>query len=80
MGEEGETAAIDPRRPFWLLDPVDGAADLVHQLRHSAASLALAEGGQVCFGVVFQPYTGECFTARRRKGPFIPLKASGTLC
>lgn len=71
MGEEREAAAIDPRRPFWILDPGDGAADLVHQLRHSAVSLALAEGGQVCFGVVYQPYTGECFTARRGKGAFL---------
>ena len=65
MGEKGETAAIDPRRPFWILDPGDGAADLIHQLGHSAASLALAEGGQVCLGVVYQPYTGECFPAFR---------------
>lgn len=71
MGEKGETAAIGPRHPFWLRDPGDGTADLIHQFGHSAASLALAEGGQLCFGVVYQPYTGECFTARRGKGAFL---------
>ena len=30
-----------------------------------AISLALAEGGQVVFGVVYHPYTQECFTAFR---------------
>ena len=55
LGEEGVKTAIDPRRPFWILDPVDGTTNLIHQFRHSAVSLALAEGGQVCFGVVYQP-------------------------
>ena len=81
LGEEGESTAIDPRRPFWILDPVDGTTNLIHRFRHSAVSLALAEEGQVCFGVVCQPYTGECFTARRGKGAFSngrPIRVSET--
>ena len=80
LGEEGEKAAIDLRRPFWILDPVDGTTNLIHQFGHSAVSLALAENGQVCFGIVYQPYTGECFTARRGKGAFLngrPIRVSG---
>ena len=65
LGEEGEKAAIDPGRPFWILDPVDGTTNLIHRFGHSAVSLALAEHGQVCFGVVHQPYTEECFPAFR---------------
>ena len=79
LGEEGEKTAIDPRSPFWILDPVDGTTNLIHQFGHSAVSLALAEGGQVYFGVVYQPYTGECFTARRGKGAFLndcPIRVS----
>lgn len=70
LGEEGERAAIDPRRPFWILDPVDGTTNLIHQFQHSAISLALAEDGQVVFGVVYHPYTQECFTAFRGGGAF----------
>lgn len=80
LGEEGEKAAIDLRRPFWILDPVDGTTNLIHQFGHSAVSLALAENGQICFGIVYQPYTGECFTARRGKGAFLngrPIRVSG---
>ena len=50
LGEEGEKAVIDPRRPFWILDPVDGTTNLIHQFQHSAISLALAEGGHSTYG------------------------------
>ena len=80
LGEEGDNSAIDPTRPFWILDPVDGTTNLIHGFHHSAISLALAEDGQVTFGVVLQPYTGECFTARAGKGAFlngVPIRVSG---
>ena len=62
MGEEQDNAAIDPSRPCWILDPVDGTTNLIRGLNHSAVSLALAEGGRPVFGAVFNPYAGELFT------------------
>ena len=82
FGEEGDQTAVDPDRPFWILDPVDGTTNLIHQFRHSAVSLALAEDGQVTFGVVYHPYTQECFTARCGGGAFQngrPIRVSGTI-
>lgn len=79
MGEEQERGGFDPRRPCWILDPVDGTTNLIHRLRHSAVSLALAEGGQITFGVVYNPYRNECYTARRGEGAFCngePLRVS----
>lgn len=81
LGEEGGREAIDPARPFWILDPVDGTTNLIHRFQHSAVSLALAEDGQVVFGVVYHPYTRECFTARRGGGAFCcgrPIQVSKT--
>ena len=81
LGEEGDHTAIDPGRPFWILDPVDGTTNLIHRFQHSAVSLALAEDGQVTFGVVYHPYTRECFTARRSGGAFCcgrPIQVSET--
>ena len=80
LGEEGDSREIDPARPFWILDPVDGTTNLIHSFRHSAISLALAEEGKVTFGVVLQPYTGECFTARAGEGSFLngtPIHVGG---
>lgn len=82
LGEEGDHTAIDPGRPFWILDPVDGTTNLIHRFQHSAVSLALAEDGQVTFGVVYHPYTQECFTTRRGGGAFQngrPIRVSGTI-
>ena len=82
MAEEKDNAAIDPARPVWVLDPVDGTTNLIHGFRHSAISLALAEGGRVCLGLVFDPFAGELFTARRGGGAFCngrPIHASGAV-
>ena len=81
LGEEGDRVVIDSRRPFWILDPVDGTTNLIHHFQHSAISLALAEDGHVVFGVVYHPYTQECFTARRGGGAFRngrPIQVSRT--
>ena len=58
---------------------MDGTTNLIHNFRHSAVSLALAEDGQTVFGVVYNPYSGECFTARWGQGAFCngsPIRVS----
>lgn len=84
MGEEQDNSRLDWSRPCWLLDPVDGTTNLIHSFQHSAISLALAEGGQIVFGMVYNPYSGECFTARRgcgawRNGRFIHVSSVSRL-
>ncbi len=80
MGEEQDNSRLDWNRPCWILDPVDGTTNLIHSFQHSAVSLALSEAGQILFGVVYNPYSGECFTARRGQGAFCngsPIRVSG---
>ena len=79
MGEEQDNTGLDWSRPCWILDPVDGTTNLIHRFRHSAVSLALTKAGQILFGVVYNPYSGECFTARRGQGAFCngsPIRVS----
>ena len=79
MGEEQDNTGLDWSRPCWILDPVDGTTNLIHNFRHSAISLALSEAGQILFGVVYNPYSGECFTAQRGQGAFCngsPIRVS----
>ena len=71
MGEERDNSDIDPARPFWILDPVDGTTNLIRRLRRSAVSLALAEGGRTVLGVVYNPYAPELYTARRGGGAYL---------
>ena len=68
---------------MWILDPVDGTMNLVHGFRHSAVSLALADRGQVELGLVYDPYAGELFSARRGCGAFVngePIHVSEAKC
>ena len=79
MAEEKDNAAIDPARPVWVLDPVDGTTNLIHGFGHSAISLALAAEGRPLLGLVYDPFAGEMFTARRGVGAFCngrPIHAS----
>ena len=45
--------------------------NLIRGLRRSAVSLALAEGGRVVYGAVYNPYAGELFTARLGGGAYL---------
>ena len=71
MGEEQDNAGLDPNGSIWILDPVDGTTNLIHNFHFSAISLALYEGGQVIFVVVYNPYSDSCFTATRGGGSFL---------
>ncbi len=58
----------------WILDPIDGTTNLVFGYRMSSVSLGLYQNGKILFGVVYNPYTDECFTAERGKGAFLGAK------
>ena len=59
---------------------MDGTTNLIHGYCHSAVSLALAEGGEVTMALIYDPYAGELFTARKGYGAFCngqPIQVSG---
>ncbi len=75
MGEEEHKNTIDPSRPAWILDPIDGTTNLIYDFHHSAVSLAYYENGQIHFGVVYNPFTEETFHGIRGAGAFLNEKA-----
>ena len=79
FGEEGEHQTMTKHRTF-IVDPIDGTVNFVRGLRYSNVSVALAEGGVVQYGVVYNPYADELFSARRGGGAFcngLPIHVSG---
>lgn len=68
MGEEKDNSGIDFAGDVWILDPVDGTTNLIHDFGHSTLSLALARGGELVLGIVYHPYTDELFVAEKGKG------------
>ena len=71
FGEE-EAENADPSRGWaFIVDPIDGTTNFVRGLRQSAISAALAHDGAVEYGVVYDPYKDEMFSARRGGGAFL---------
>lgn len=75
LAEEQENNNLDSAKSYWILDPIDGTTNLIHDYRMSAVSLGLYEQGQMVFGVVYNPFTKETFHAIRRQGAFLNGKS-----
>lgn len=81
MGEEKDNSAIDFDGEVWILDPVDGTTNLIHDFRGSSLSLALWQDGKVTQAYVYHPWSGELFHARLGEGAWLSgrrLSVSGT--
>lgn len=71
MGEEKDNSNVDLSGLVWVLDPVDGTTNLIHDYQNSAISLALMSDQKVIFGMVYNPFSNEMFYAEKGKGSFL---------
>ena len=67
LAEESEDRP-DGSVPTFVLDPVDGTTNLIRRLAHSCISLGYVEDRRAVLGAVYNPFTGEFFSAERGKG------------
>lgn len=73
VAEEGSGNESDS--PFrWHVDPLDGTTNFAHSYPCFAVSLGLEEAGEPIVGVIFQPVTGELFTAVKGEGAYLNQK------
>ena len=63
IGEEQENDALTDA-PTWVIDPVDGTTNLIHDCHWSAFSIALLENKTPVIGIVYHPWSGEMYWAR----------------
>jgi myo-inositol-1(or 4)-monophosphatase len=75
LGEEilsDEPTRANPqqhRREFrWIVDPLDGTTNYVHQLRSYSVSVALEAHGSIVAATVYDPELDECYTAAKGCG------------
>lgn len=72
LAEEGVlTPAGKPHRDadlVWILDPLDGTTNFVHDLPFFAVSIALVQRGVPVLGIVHAPVLGHTYTAARGAG------------
>jgi len=58
----------------WLIDPLDGTINFVHEVPFFAVSIALQLQGETMLGVVYNPCTQELFEASKGSGAFLNRK------
>lgn len=54
--------------PLWIVDPIDGTVNYAYGHAQVAVSIAYAEKGRVCAGVVHCPFQQETFMATQGQG------------
>ena len=72
MGEEG-AENLDYRSYEWLfiVDPIDGTTNFIQGFHNSSVSVGLMHRGRMEYGLVYNPYDGELYTARRGQGAWL---------
>jgi myo-inositol-1(or 4)-monophosphatase len=83
VGEEQEIGPIPPRddQVAWIVDPLDGTTNYVHDYPNYAVSVAAARGSEILVGVIYDPLRDQCFSAAAGRGAWCngtPLKTSLT--
>ena len=66
--ETGKTAG---HHTLWVIDPLDGTSNYIHQIPMFSISIGVIENGQLKAGVVYDPIHRELFTAQKGEGAFL---------
>lgn len=64
----------------WIVDPLDGTTNYVHQMPTFSVSVALERSGEILVGVIYDPIREECFSAKAGGGAHlngVSLRTSG---
>ncbi len=73
LAEEGTGAS--ERKPYmWVIDPLDGTTNYIHDMAPYCVSIALQLEGETLIGVVYEVSRGECFHAIKGKKAYLNEK------
>jgi myo-inositol-1(or 4)-monophosphatase len=84
LGEEEDASKSRPAAdapPTWIIDPIDGTTNYVHDCPFYCVSIGLQVAGELVVGVVYDPPHREMFAAARGLGARLndePLRTSPT--
>jgi myo-inositol-1(or 4)-monophosphatase len=69
--------------PVWVVDPLDGTSNYVHDVPAYCVSIGLWDKGEPVVGVILDPRMNEIFTAVKGSGAFLngmPIRVSRVTC
>lgn len=79
IGEESWASGEEKHlgeEPTWIVDPVDGTTNFVHNFPFCCISIALAHRKQLVLGVVYAPFLDRMYTGLAGQGSFLITPAS----
>lgn len=56
---------------YWILDPIDGTTNLIHDYQHSTVSLGLYSKGEIVLGIIYDPFREDVYYAQKGGGSFL---------
>lgn len=67
-----ESGKQENKSPYqWVIDPLDGTVNFIHEFPIFCISIALEHNGMKQVGVIYDPLRDELFTAEKGKGAFL---------
>ncbi|MCK5075211.1 MAG: inositol monophosphatase [Calditrichia bacterium] len=67
-----ESGLSDQQSPYmWIIDPLDGTKNYIHNIPIFGVSIALMHEGEIVMGVVNHPAAGQMFWAEKDKGAYL---------
>ena len=72
---EEQTAQRGQSPLCWVVDPLDGTTNFIHQYAPYAVSIALLQGKEILIGVVYEICADECFYAWKGGGAYLEVKS-----
>jgi myo-inositol-1(or 4)-monophosphatase len=70
MEERGLVEGPD-KTHTWIVDPLDGTTNFLHGIPLFGISVALERDGELVAGLIYNPASGDLYTAERGKGAFV---------
>lgn len=68
--EEGQ-ASYNNEEYCWIIDPLDGTTNYIHDFAPYCVSIALRKGNSILIGVVYEVCRNECFYAWKDGGAYL---------
>jgi inositol monophosphatase len=82
LSEENELSHTISNNKYWILDPVDGTTNLIHNYNYSSISLALCDDFNITMSYIYNPFLDELFYAKKGGGAYMnnkPILCSKTI-
>jgi myo-inositol-1(or 4)-monophosphatase len=54
----------------WVIDPIDGTINYAHKIPICCVSIGIEKAGEIIYGLVYNPMSGEMFFAEKGKGAY----------